>query len=342
MSEMAMDVPDNNSARNRKGKIALLIFLAILIIGAVVGFFTYRYKQTHVSTDDAFIEGTIYTISPKVSGTILEVPVKDNVAVTRGALLARINPERYEVILSQALATRESEEKNLIEAEKAVDAARAKVHLSDAELAQARMDFNRAKNLRASGSIPESEFDRAKTAFSVARASKAATDGELASRISSLGTIKARIKRARSLVDEARLNIKYTYVKAPGNGYVTRKNVEVGNFVTKGQPLMAVVSTHDLWIVANFKETQIEHMKVSDKVEIRVDTYEGRKFEGKVDSFMAGTGSAFSLFPPENATGNYVKVVQRVPVKILFTEPIPGDVNLRVGMSVVPTVMVSR
>ncbi len=327
---------------NRKGKIALFIFTGLLLAGGVAGIIIYHYKQTHVTTDDSFVKGTVYTISPKAKGTVQAVLADDNEEVKKGDLLVRINPERYEVRLQEAEAGLESSRKMYLQAEKAVEAGNAALALAEAKLSQAKIDYGRAKKLYKSAVSPKSAFDSAKTAFDVAVAARAAKKAEVASLTSSLATAKAGIRAASALVANAKLNIKYTFVKAPGDGFVTQKNVEVGNFVSVGQPLMALVSTEKLWVVANYKETQIEHMKVGDKVIVRIDTYPGEELKGSVESFMAGTGSAFSLFPAENATGNYVKVVQRVPVKIVFDGPLPEGVSLRVGMSVVPTVLVSR
>jgi membrane fusion protein (multidrug efflux system) len=339
---MQPDSIERKNRNRRRGKIALVIFVFLLLTGFVIGYFVYQYRQTHIKTDDAFIEGTIHTVSPRVAGTVLAVLVDDNQKVKEGDLLVRIDPERYQVRLKEEEAELVSAEKRLIQTKKAVVAAEASVRLAEAERAQARIDFDRAKNLLETEALPRSEFERAETKFKITGAAMAAREAELDSLVSSLDTIKASIESARASVANARLNIKYASVRAPGDGHVTRKNIEVGNIVAVGQPILAIVSNDGLWVVANYKETQIEHMEVSDPVEIRVDTYKGKKFKGKIESIMAGTGSAFSLFPPENATGNYVKVVQRVPVKIVFTEPIPEGVSLRVGMSVVPTVLVSR
>lgn len=339
---MQQESVERKNRNRRRGKIALLIFATMVVAGAVVGFLVYDYKQGHVSTDDAFIEGKVYSIAPKVSGEVLQVLVDDNQLVKAGDILVRIDPERFEVKLWEEEAKLTAARKTLEQTKKAVEAAGAGVTLAEAELVQAKIDFDRASNLLKSEAIPKSEHDRAKTGFDIASASLAAKEAEFSSLLSSLDTAKANIKSAEATVANAKLSLDYTSVKAPGDGYVTRKNVEAGNFLNVGQPVMAVVSTDDLWVVANYKETQIEHMKLSDPVKIRVDTYKGIEFKGVIESFMAGTGSAFSLFPSENATGNYVKVVQRIPVKIIFTEPIPEGVRLRVGMSVVPTVLVSR
>ncbi len=333
---------EEKAGKNRKGKMALLVFAALLIAGGIVGFFIYRYKLTHITTDDAYIKGTVYTVSPKVPGTVLAVYVEDNQFVRKGDLLVRINPERFEVALGGARANLEAVKRALGEAKAKVKALEAAVALAEAQRAQAKLDYKRAKALYKKGAIPKSKFDRAKTAFDVAGSAVEAKRAELDAARAGIKTLKARVDAALAAVRDAELKLSYTFIKAPGDGYVTRKNVEEGNFVGPGQPLMAIVSTEDLWVEANYKETQLTHMKVGDPAIIRIDTYPDREFKGKIESIMAGTGSEFSLFPPENATGNYVKVVQRIPVKIVFTEKVPEDVKLRVGMSVVPTVIVTR
>jgi len=148
------------------------------------------------------------------------------------------------------------------------------------------------------------------------------------------------VKQGEAVLDSARLNFGYTKIYAPTDGYVTKKSVEVGNQIQPGQPLMAVVPLNDIYVTANYKETQLEKVRPGQKVDITVDTYPGKVFKGKVDSIMAGTGSVFSLFPPENATGNYVKVVQRIPVKIVFDQDTDPQHVLRMGMSVEPTVVI--
>jgi len=150
------------------------------------------------------------------------------------------------------------------------------------------------------------------------------------------------IKQKEALLEAAQLNYGYTKIYAPADGYVTKKSVELGNQIQAGQPLMAVVDLTDIYVVANYKETQIERVKPGQKVKIKVDTYPGKVFDGKVESIMAGTGAVFSLFPPENATGNYVKVVQRIPVKIVLDKGADSEHVLRVGMSVVPTIIVEK
>ncbi|MBF0551693.1 MAG: HlyD family secretion protein [Deltaproteobacteria bacterium] len=159
-------------------------------------------------------------------------------------------------------------------------------------------------------------------------------------RLQTAKALEAKTKGAEAALEQARLNLDYTEIKAPAGGFITQKSAEVGNMIKAGQPLLAVVPLHNVWVVANYKETQLAGVKVGQKVLLEVDGRPGMALNGKVDSIMAGTGSAFSLFPPENATGNYVKLVQRVPVKIIF-DPGPDQVTaLRVGMSVVPTILI--
>lgn len=150
---------------------------------------------------------------------------------------------------------------------------------------------------------------------------------------------KAQLEAASAQLKIVKRNLEYTKIYAPCDGYITKKAVETGNQIQAGQPLMAVIALDDIWVAANFKETQLKNVKSGQRVEIKVDTYPGKKFSGKVDSIMAGTGAAFSLFPPENALGNYVKVVQRIPVKIVFDKTTDTEHILRVGMSCVPNII---
>ncbi|MGB6410701.1 MAG: HlyD family secretion protein, partial [Candidatus Deferrimicrobiaceae bacterium] len=256
----------------------------------------------------------------------------------------------------------------LVQARLAVEAARSRVTLAEAQLAQAVRDAERIQSLFERESISEERFEKAQTELAVSRArgdlakeelrlAEAAIPAQealisqknafLAQRQATLAQRKARVgqqnavvRQRESALEEAKLYRQYAEVLAPADGYVTRKGVEVGQVVSQGQPLLAIADLSDVWVVANYKETQIEKIRPGHPVTIRIDTFAGKKFQGKVESIMAGTGSAFSLFPPENATGNYVKVVQRVPVKIVLDRGEDPEHVLRIGMSVVPTVNV--
>jgi membrane fusion protein (multidrug efflux system) len=334
------------SGNNRKKKIAITIFAVVLILGIVTGYLYVQYKKTHITTDDAFITGRIHTIASKVSGTVKTIYVKDNQVVKQGDLLLEIDPDDFDVRQKEASSGLEVEKSKLLELNSKLDtagrqfeefksgvgAAKANLELQEANMRQTEKDMNRAENLFKENLIPEERFEKTKTEYAVAFARVKSAKEELKQAESRLETQKAFIRQAaaaiepgRSLIKQkesslaaAELNLSYTKIAAPSDGHVTRKSVEAGNQIQAGQPLMAVVTLDDIWVIANYKETQLDKVKPGQKVEIKIDTYPGKKFKGKVESIMAGTGSVFSLFPPENATGNFVKVVQRVPVKIVF------------------------
>lgn len=383
------------AANVRKKRLALVIFALALIIFLVALFFYNRYASTHISTDDAFVESSVYTISSRVTGTVKRVLVKDNSPVKAGDLLVELDPDTYSEAEKEAASAAGAERSRVAEVEAAIVAGQKRVQaalatyqraLTDtgglnaalkarsadveakkALFHQAELDLKRAEELLKAGVLPQASADRARTAFDTASseltASKEALEQSrsalkshnsaveeakalLSSERADLDRLRATLKTQKELVKNrdaagrlAGLNLSYTRIYAPANGYVTRKNVEAGNHAEAGSPLMAIVSLDGVYVVANYKETSVHLIRPGQKVRISVDTYPGHEFEGHVDSIMAGTGSAFSLFPPENATGNYVKVVQRVPVKILIDKGIDSSHALRVGMSVVPTVL---
>lgn len=199
-----------------------------------------------------------------------------------------------------------------------VNEAQATLHLRQASFEQAGRDIRRAQVLCKQEVLPKEKYENILTAYNLA---------------------KAQEQVAQAQLKIALRNLEYTKIYAPADGYITKKAVETGNQIQPGQPLMAVISLDDLWVIANYKETQLKNVRSGQRAEIKVDTYPGKIFSGKVDSIMAGTGAAFSLFPPENALGNYVKVVQRVPVKIIFDKNTDSSHILRIGMSCVPTII---
>lgn len=291
---MAEQQAATNGSKKKK---AFLIVGVVVAVGLMIGYFYNSYRSTHISTDDAFIEGNIHTISARIGGSVRTVAVTDNQRVDRGDLLVELDPADYR---SKA------------------EAARANLELQRATLRLAESERKRAKAL----------YDQ--DAGSADRYDKAASNHEIS---------QAQVKLAEEQLRLTELNLGYTRVIAPAAGYITRKSVQTGNQVKDGQPLMAVVDLDTLYIIANYKETEMEHIHPGQPVRITVDAYPGKVFTGKVDSIMAGTGVSFSLFPAENATGNYVKVVQRIPVKIALDPGADKDRRLRVGMSVVPTVL---
>ena len=359
------DSPAPPNGRKRK---AIGLFLLVLAATAIAGFAYWRYRQTHVSTDDAYIDGRIHLVSARVQGNVTEVRVRDNQPVKAGEPLLLIDPEPFAVRESAAasavsggaadlVAARkdlEAAKAQLLQLSAGIQAARARTAFSAARLSQASRDAIRMKQLFEKQVVSREAFEKAQTDAETAKAQDDLAKEELLLAEAAIPTQKAQIaqrearvaqqqaqlRQRESALAESKLYHRYTSVLSPADGYVTRKSVEAGQVVSPGQSLLAVAALDNVWVVANFKETDIERIRPGQEVEIRVDTYKGKKFKGTVDSIMAGTGSAFALFPPENASGNYVKVVQRVPVKIVLSRgEDPGHV-LRIGMSVVPTILV--
>ena len=318
-------------------------------------FFGARYfwnTRGLVSTDDAFIDAHVMQISPKISEKVLRVLVDDNQVVKGGELLVELDPRDTQALVNQAKANLDSSLAKLAEA-------KARLGADQAGLAQALADVNesraladnagqesvRSKTLRKSGAIAQREFDQmmaselSKKAALASKQQKAiAAESGVQVAVASVASAEALVEQSRALLDTTRLRMDNTKIFAPGAGRVTRKNVETGNFVQPGSALMAVVAP-EVWVIANFKETQLARVRPGQPVEVRVDSYPNLLLKGKVESIQAGTGSRFSLLPPENATGNYVKVVQRVPVKIQLDVP-EGSPRLVPGMSVTPAVRV--
>lgn len=368
--EQVEDKETKRGNNNNKKKVGLIVLGIIIVIGAMTLYFYLRYKATHISTDDAFVDGNIHTIASKVPGTVKQIYVKSNQFVKKGDILVELDPADYEAQLNEMSSRASAEKAKLVEVETrikvsrskvaelraALEAAKANLELQKANLDQAEKDGKRAENLYESGTIPKERYERTMTAYAVALAQvKAAkeqvkqvereldTQKDIVKQTASSRTTQiSTIKEKEAKKDVAQLNYSYTKIYAPVDGYVTKKSVEIGNQIQAGQPLMAVVPLRidDIHITANYKETQLAKVKPGQKVEFKVDTYPGRKFTGKVDSIMSGTGAIFSLFPPENATGNYVKVVQRIPVKIVLDKDTDKQHVLRIGMSVVPTIIV--
>lgn len=365
--EESKEIKNGNA---KKKQIALIVFAAIGTLGGVVLFFYMSYKATHITTDDAFVDGRIHTVASKVAGTVKEIYVNDNQPVEKGDLLLEIDPVDYGVRvkdarsgldvekakLSEADAKAEAARKRLAELKAGVDTAGANLDLQDANLRQSERDITRAENLYRKDAIPRERYEKTKTAHEVLLAQVKAAREQLRQAEAAVESQKAVVRQMESAavsqksavsqkaarLDEAELSYGYTKIYAPAGGYVTKKSVEKGNQIQAGQPLMAIATLNDIWVTANYKETQLKKVRPGQRVNIRVDTYPGKKFHGNVDSIMAGTGSVFSLFPPENATGNFVKVVQRIPVKIVLDKNADPDHVLRIGMSVEPTVIVEK
>lgn len=338
--------------KNRK-KWAIRGIAVVATIAAGV-YFTPKvlYSFSHESTDDAFVAGTIVPVSSEVKGRVTKVYVNDNQLVKAGDPLLEIYSDDYanavkekegnrSTIMAQAVEVESSveEKKNaLLQANANLDAAKADEILAAKEL-------KRYEELLKEALVSQSRYDRVESQWKSAKARKDAAGAAVAEAKSSLATLHARLKTQGSRIKEAeaslstaKLDMRRTLVVAPISGRVAKKNVDPGKYVQTGQTILSIVDDKDIWIIANFKETQIKKMKQEQQVEITVDAYPGVVFKGHVDSFQPGTGSVFSLLPPENASGNFVKVIQRVPLKILIDTPPDPAHPLRPGLSVVPHV----
>ncbi len=362
--------PGEPAVADRPPRVTPFVVLAIVL--AVLLFFGLRYLVeafTHESTDDAFIEGNIVAISPKVAGLVAAVHVHDNQPVKPGDALVDIDARDYQTTLAKKRAALQAAQSNKQSAQAAFELMLARLNTAEASAKQAESqaaassaiatraetDFKRADELLKQGANSPQEFDQAHAAALSARANANADRDKATSEKSkvaeahaqveatraTLGMVEAQIQQAQADLQEAELNLGYTHIVAPVDGAVTRKAVHVGEYVQVGQRLLAIVPS-DIWVVANFKETQLTHLRTNQVVELRVDAYPDTPLVGHVDSVQAGSGARFSLLPPENAVGNYVKVVQRVPVKILFDTPLDGAHKLGPGMSVVPSVRINQ
>ena len=309
------------------------IFTFAAVIAAIVGGYFIYDTLGYQTTDDAYVETTTVSVSPKVSGQIVKVLVKDNQAVKAGDVVAVIDKVDYQVKLDQATA---AYEKALLNQQNA----HANLNAANSEIELAKKDLERYENLYAAGAVSKQTLDKARTNLESIQAKQTSAEQSIFSSDPSksakvadadLNVLKAQ-KRA------AELALEYTDIKAPSDGTVSNKKVEVGMMVQPGSPLFVVVP-HDVWVVANYKETQLTKMREGQEVDIKIDTYPHKVFKGKIDSIQRSSGAKASLFPPENAVGSFVKIVQRIPVKIVFTEEInPQEYSIIPGMSVEPKV----
>jgi len=330
-----------------KRRRAGLILGLVVVLGILLGGYMWFKGQVNISTDDAFIQGHIHEISSRVPGHVKAILVDDNQLIHKGDLLVELDRSDYQARVKIAKARLAVAQNETSGDYAGIQAAKASLSQTRARLEQADLDLKRGKALYAKKTIPKEQLDRLVTAHKVAagqvrEAREALRRARALIGLTGSGGKEPLVEQRRAELHQAELNLSYTRIYAPSDGYVTRKSVELGNNLQAGQPLLAVVQLADTWVVANYKESELTHMKPGQPVDFTVDAYPGETFSGKVGSIMAGTGAAFSLLPPENATGNYVKVVQRVPVKILIDHDSDPQHKLRVGMSVVPTVETGR
>jgi membrane fusion protein (multidrug efflux system) len=350
----AANPPEHPVPPPRKKKRTTQIYggIVILVLLAIAVFYYFRFIAPYEDTDDAFIDGYVTLISPRVAGPVTHLYITDNEWVKEGDILVQIDPNDYEAALAQAKADLAAAESRLssakaqvIVSESKVTQAHAAVASAEAENERAAADLKRYQTVEATA-VSRTAIDQAQAQARSAAADLEAANSQVKSaeadvELSKAGveTANAAIQQAQAKLREAELNLSYTKITAPFDGRITARTVQSGNYVSPGQALFALVP-RDVWVTANFKETQLTHMEPGDPVEVHVDAYPQQNFKARVDSLQAGTGARFSLLPPENAVGNFVKVVQRVPVKIVFDEELPTNLDIAPGMSVEPKVRV--
>jgi len=340
-----------------------LIFIVFLILGIAYGGYKYIHSLSHETTDDAQVSKKMNPIIPRVGGYISKVFVKDNELVKKGDTLFTIDNSDYLVKVAEAKAA-------LVAAENSYEAAKADIATSEATVAvsdanvksatgtietakirlrRATADFERYNNLYKNRSITKQQFEQAEAAKQEAESQlrilqeqqkASAYQKSVASAKTNVGNkqvlvAEANVKKAKALLDAANLNLSYTVVKASIDGQVSTVDLQPGQLVQPGQSLFYIINNQETWVVANFKETQLNKMKEGQEVEVHVDAFPGDALKAKLTSFAPATGARFALLPPDNASGNFVKVVQRIPVKIEFTNPADARVKqLRPGMNV--------
>ena len=326
--------------------------IVVLVLLVLVTIYYFLFIAPYEDTDDAFIDGFTTLIAPRVSGPVVNLLITDNQWVKEGDLLVEIDPRDYEasVALAQAdLAAAQSQvhsaQAQVEVSESRVVQAQAAVTSAEAVNAKASADMTRYENV-ASNAVSKTSYDQIQAAARSAAANLAAANSQVKAAQADVELSKAAVETAQAAVgqaqarlDQAKLNLSYTKITAPFDGRITARSVQLGNYISPGQALFALVPRY-VWVTANFKETQLTYMRPGQPVTVHIDAYPFQNFKAKVDSLQAGTGARFSLLPPENAVGNYVKVVQRVPVKIVFDEDLPTNLDIAPGISVEPKVRV--
>lgn len=315
----------------------LIITLVVLAVGLGAAWY-WRFHQLYAETDDAYVGAHVVQISSQVSGPAIAVPVTNNQYVRKGALLFEIDPAPYRIAVERARAQLDLARQNTGGADAEVRAARAEVAQMQARLQNAISNTRRSEALVADNFLSRQAGEDALTQQRTAEAALHAAEAKLAQAQSNQGSSNtSQIKLAQASLAQAELNLSYTKVYAPADGYVTNLTLQPGTTVTTGQPQFAFVESGDYWVDANFKETDFEHIRPGQKAKVVVDMYPNHPFRGVVESLSSGSGAAFSLLPPQNATGNWVKVTQRVPVRVHILNPDRHRL-LRIGTSATVTV----
>jgi membrane fusion protein, multidrug efflux system len=347
----------------KRSKVFLIILIALVIAGGWFGISKWNHAQHHMETDDAQVEANISPIIPRVSGYVKEVRVSDNQQVKKGDTLLVLDDRDLQIKLEEAEAALTTAQSNLVSAKAATAASRSNISTSqaailavDAQIEKAKVnvwqtaqEYSRYANLIQDHSVTQQQFEDKQAAKESAekqlqileqqKKQAASQSNAMASQTnatsSQIDVAASSIKQRQVDVDNAKLNLSYTIMTAPADGLVSKVNVQVGQFLNAGQSTFSIVLDQHLWVIANFKETQFDKIRIGQKVIVDADAFPGHEFQGKVSSFSPATGARFALLPPDNASGNFVKVVQRLPIKIEFNNPDDSLLNrLKAGMNV--------
>ena len=349
-------------APKKKSKGFMIALIVLVLVGGTFGITKYIHAQHHEETDDAQIDANISPVIPRIAGYVTEVRVKDNQKVKQGDTLVILDNRTEQIQVAQAQAALTAAQSNLNVAQANTSASKANIasfeantYTADAQIEAAKVtlrratqDYDRYANLIKDHAITQQQFEQAEAAKETAERQlqvlvnqkNATTRQTLTASSQSNATAQqvsvagATIMQRQAELDNAKLNLSYTVITAAQDGRVSKINVQVGQYLQPGQSLFSIVSDENPWVVANFKETQLSKMRAGQKVTIHVDAYPGHDFEAQVTSFSPATGARFALLPPDNASGNFVKVVQRMPVKIEFTGDDKFVKELRPGMNV--------
>jgi len=342
-----MTTKAENTDTKKPSRVMPIILGLLLIAGIVFGVKEYIYYSKHEDTDDAQIDGDISPVVARVGGYVDTIMFEDNQHVKEGQLLVKIDPRDYQIKLEQAQAAQKGANATVGVSQSQIytntansATAKANVETAQVKLTQAKRDYDRYANLVKDGSVTQQQFeqaqvtrDAAQTALQAAQDQYKAALEQIKGTENQLNVTNTGVNAKQADVDFAKLQLTYTNISSPATGVVSKKSIQKGQLVQAGQTLFSVVNDGSIYITANFKETQLANIKTGEKVNIEVDGVPDEKIEGEVYNFSPATGAKFSLLPPDNATGNYVKVVQRVPVKIKIKASADVMAKLRPGMS---------
>ena len=337
---MAENTPSGKEAERPSNPLRIVMIGVLLAFALIWGGSRLYHSFLYVETDNAQIEGDIYSVISRVPGKVEDVLASDNLRVKKGDTLIRLDANDYEVRRDIAAAALLSAQAAVKATTEQANAAKAGTNAAEATNRKLQADLRRNKNLRGQDVISQAEFDGVNAGAQAASAQYAAAGNQYEASLAEIPLKMAEVKKREAELREAELQLSYTTITAPASGQVSKKNVQPGQYVAPGQQLIALVGSKDLWIVANFKETQLDKIAPGLPVIIKVDAYPDKEFKGKVESLSSGTGAKFALLPPDNASGNFVKVTQRVPVKIIFTDKPDTHYPLAAGMNVVVEVKV--